>query len=360
MATWAYEGIQCYVATNPFVDSLVMLPLDGVSVPVPVGKHEPLYRAWNGKDHFYTMSKTEYDGLPSQYSREGVACYILNKQLIEHLPLYRLYKGSIDDHFYTTSDDEKNSAISTGYTDEGTVGYVRVNPSPRHVPLYRVYYPGIGDHFYTTSMAEIEIEAVLVISLRGVLWEDIHNVVDECTEKCGYKLKLDKNWLKDKGDMLASDGDAKRIRNKINILVSKNGGNKSKLSLLVVGKSAGGVLAWNTFKRHYGDIDDFNRAALVMVDPHGAVDNDGKFGAYQNDQDLWWPSNWSSDTNFLRVYNIWQEKGIPTGASFPDSRVYKNIKISESGISHRNISGHAQTRKLIKEAFIFCLHRVVE
>jgi len=201
------------------------------------------------------------------------------------------------------------------------------------------------------------VEAVLVITIGGSSSTDIHNVVDECTETFGYHLKLDKNWLKDKGDWLAGDGDAKRIRNKINTLVSKNGGDKSKLSLLVVGKSAGGVLAWNTFKRHYGDIDDFNRAALVMVDPHGAVNNDGKSGAYQNDQDLWWPSNWSSDTNVLRVYNIWQEVGIPTGASFPDSRVYKNIKISESGISHGNIPSHAKTRELITEALTFAYWR---
>lgn len=200
------------------------------------------------------------------------------------------------------------------------------------------------------------VEAVIVISLGGLTSTDIHTVVEECTESWGYHLKLNKNWLKDKGDAIAGDGDAKRIKDKINTLVSKNGGDKSNLSLLVVGKSAGGMLAWNTFKRHYGDIDDFNRATLVMVDPHGSVDNDGKTGPYCDDQDLWWPANWSSDTNVLRVYNIYQhEPGLfnLTGASFPDPRVYEDTLLSENGINHDNITSNARTRELIKEALIF-------
>ncbi len=157
-------------------------------------------------------------------------------------------------------------------------------------------------------LASCPAKRVVVISLGGSSSTDIHTVVEECAREYGYILTLDENWLRDEGDGVASRGDAERIRDSINTLVSRNGGDKSNLSLLVVGKSAGGVLAWNTFKRHYGDIDDFHRAALVMVDPHGSVTFDGEWGTYCARQNLWWPGDWSSDTDVFRVYNIYQHK----------------------------------------------------
>ena len=40
-------------------------------------------------------------------------------------PLYRLYKPEASNHFYTTSDAERNNAInSLGYLDEGILGYI--------------------------------------------------------------------------------------------------------------------------------------------------------------------------------------------------------------------------------------------
>jgi hypothetical protein len=129
------------------------------------------------------MSKSEYDGLPPTYKKEGVACYILDNQIRDHIPLYRLYKGSIDDHFYTTSDEEKNSAINAGgYTDEGIAGYVRASPSQGHIPLYRAYHPGIGDHFYTTSMAEIEAVAPKIGNkkLKKLLEKRLDDFMKDC------------------------------------------------------------------------------------------------------------------------------------------------------------------------------------
>lgn len=41
MSGWLYEGIAFYAAFNPLDD------------------HVPLYRAWNGTDHFYTTNKGE-------------------------------------------------------------------------------------------------------------------------------------------------------------------------------------------------------------------------------------------------------------------------------------------------------------
>jgi hypothetical protein len=198
-----------------------------------------------------------------------------------------------------------------------------------------------------------------VVSLSGASastsW-DFHNVVQQCATAHGYPLTLGSNWTQDKGDTVAGNGDAARIRDAINTLVSRQGGNKRALSLLVTGKSAGGVLAWNTFKRHFGSqIDDFHRVALVMVDPHGSVWDDGRGGAYRDDQDLWWPGNWSSDRNLLRVYNIYQQREGLTGANFPDRRVYRNIRLSGGNVNHDNIIYHDRTRELITEALSFAL-----
>jgi hypothetical protein len=136
---WAYEGIECYV-------SAVVQP-----------NYVPIYRAWNGSDHFYTSSESEYNGLPVSYQREGISCYIGGAMLPAHVPLFRLYKAAIDDHFYCISVVERNNAVSTfKYTYEGIVGYVLPSESPGHVPLYRALNPEIGDHFYTTNVVEID------------------------------------------------------------------------------------------------------------------------------------------------------------------------------------------------------------
>jgi hypothetical protein len=70
-------------------------------------------------------------------------------------PLYRLYKGSVPDHFYTTSDTEKASAMASGYVDEGNIGNCSPSAaSGKTTLLYRLRSTISGDHFYTTSAAE--------------------------------------------------------------------------------------------------------------------------------------------------------------------------------------------------------------
>jgi len=137
---WAYEGIQCYVATKKTTN------------------HTPLYRSWNGKDHFYTANKSEYNGLPKKYKREGIACYIAKKKIAGHVPLYRLYKGKkVDDHFYTTSAPERDRAVKFhSYKYEGVAGYVTQTEDNVHKAFYRAWNPKIGDHFYTTKIKEID------------------------------------------------------------------------------------------------------------------------------------------------------------------------------------------------------------
>jgi hypothetical protein len=139
MGNWIYEGIACYVAGVPQTNLV------------------PLYRAWNGSDHFYTSSENEYKNLPNSYSKEGIACYVSPASLDGYIPLFRLYKGSIDDHLYSTSSEERDAAVKQGYKFEEIQCYVKsgANQSDGFVPFYRAYNSRISDHFYTIDLDEL-------------------------------------------------------------------------------------------------------------------------------------------------------------------------------------------------------------
>ena len=116
-------------------------------------------------------------------------------------------------------------------------------------------------------------------------------------------MVLGANWWQGSGDGVAGDRDAEKVLEQIQRLIGMNGNDRSRQALLLMGKSAGGVLAWNTVKRHHGHLH-FGRVALVLIDPHGAVRNDERGGAYKDTQALWWPSSWSRNAKSFRVYNV--------------------------------------------------------
>jgi len=152
------KGTLCF-QSNLWKYTIDRWKLEGVAFyarKTPATNHIPLYRTWNGKDHFYTISQTEYNGLPSSYNREGIECYVYDPGLpqpSDHLPLFRLYK--YDDHFYTILLTEVASAQNSGYSLESSnYGYVVPNwisiPAD-HYPVYRLYNSSINDHFYSIN-----------------------------------------------------------------------------------------------------------------------------------------------------------------------------------------------------------------
>jgi len=121
----------------------------------------PLFRAWSArlKDHFYTTNETEMNNSISSlgYTYEGITGYILPIKEITTVPLYRLYQACQYDHFYTVDKAEADNAVNKyGYTAEGIAGYVYPpqNSTCGGVPLYRLYSVTAADHFYTTSETE--------------------------------------------------------------------------------------------------------------------------------------------------------------------------------------------------------------
>ena len=131
---WVKEGIAAYVF-NTHVEGTV-----------------PLYRSWSGSDHFYTTNMSEHvDFNNNGYVDEGVAAYVYDP-LVEPTPLYRSWSGS--DHFYTTDMSEHVDFNNNDYIDEGIAAYVYKTKVGYTVPLYRSYNQNINDHFYTTNEDE--------------------------------------------------------------------------------------------------------------------------------------------------------------------------------------------------------------
>ena len=107
----------------------------------------PLYRYWHDVrgDHFYCR---EGSGQSAQgYNFERIECYIYTYQAKGTVPLYRYYNGV--DHYYTTDWLGSGSAIVDNheYGYERIECYVYPNQVEGTVPIYR-YYNG-RDHFYT-------------------------------------------------------------------------------------------------------------------------------------------------------------------------------------------------------------------
>ena len=99
----------------------------------PVPGSVALYRLWSKTftDHFYTTSETERDAAIAggKYDFEGITAWVFPTQACGSVPLYRLVNEVIEDHFYTTDVTERNSVlVHNGYLDEGVAGYVYLAP----------------------------------------------------------------------------------------------------------------------------------------------------------------------------------------------------------------------------------------
>lgn len=110
-------------------------------------------------NHFYTSKESDRISAISQgYRYEGVAGMLFPSQVVGTVPLYRLYSIPGTDHFYTVKDLHRQQAIKAGYRDEGIEGYVyptNVASECWTTPFYRLFAGGlITDHFYTTDSVE--------------------------------------------------------------------------------------------------------------------------------------------------------------------------------------------------------------
>lgn len=142
----------------------------------------PFYRYWNGRDHFYTTNINEIGTATHGqighhgYTSEGTQCVIRKWLVTGSVPLYRYYNGA--DHFYTTNTNEIGTTTPGvtgrhGYRSEGIAGYCFPSQAYHTIPLYRYYKPSSGDHFYTTNSQEIGTVSAGLVGHHGYRFEGI-------------------------------------------------------------------------------------------------------------------------------------------------------------------------------------------
>src|SRR5262249_13197572 len=107
-------------------------------------------------DHFYTTDLIErMAALTGRYEAEGTACFGFPDPQPNSVPLFRAYRQSTNDHYYTTSVAELHYLVlHSGYQDEGIACHVLDGAAPDAVPLLAMYNPATGDNFYTTQIGE--------------------------------------------------------------------------------------------------------------------------------------------------------------------------------------------------------------
>ena len=138
--------------------------------PTPATINEvSMYRLYNTNsgEHFYTSSETERDMLVRVgWSYEGIGWLA---PATSNTPVYRLYNEIGGEHHYTTSVDERDFLVSIGWNDEGIGWYSDDNQS---VPLYRQYNPNAfaNNHNYTTSLEENDWLVTVGWQAEGVGW----------------------------------------------------------------------------------------------------------------------------------------------------------------------------------------------
>ena len=130
---------------------------DNSTYPAAVPVYE-VYDATYG-DHFYTTSETEKNTAKSAYgyTNEKIAFYAFSQlqEGLELAPIYRLYNSALTDHFYTASETEKDTAVAShGYVYESVAFYAFSAHNENSFPVYRLYSEEKKDHFYTISETE--------------------------------------------------------------------------------------------------------------------------------------------------------------------------------------------------------------
>ena len=121
----------------------------------------------NSGEHFYTSSENERNKVASAGWRyEGVSWSAPSKSAS---PVFRLYNPNAGDHHYTQSANERDQLVSAGWNYEGIAWR---SDDAGTTPLYRLYNPNArsGAHHYTASTKEKDKLVSLGWRYEGISW----------------------------------------------------------------------------------------------------------------------------------------------------------------------------------------------
>ncbi len=110
-----------------------------------------------------------YNGITSvlHFDDQGTLYQVGYDVSIFNAPMYRLYNPNSGEHFYTSSEAEKNNLVAVGWGDEGTAW---IAPSTSKNPVYRLYNPNTGDHHFTTGAGEKDSLVAIGWQYEGIGW----------------------------------------------------------------------------------------------------------------------------------------------------------------------------------------------
>lgn len=114
----------------------------------------PLYRYFNGSQHFYTAFFGELGNGAAGYTLQGITGYLYLDPAPNAVPLYRYASLTFGGHFYTTFFGE----LGYGNRDwkfESIAGFLPTVSAPNTTNLYRYGSFRNGDHYYTTNFNEL-------------------------------------------------------------------------------------------------------------------------------------------------------------------------------------------------------------
>lgn len=141
---------------------------------------QEVYRFWSPvlSRHFYTISKAEKEVLLTQYPQvwtyEGVVYHAFGDDSDpDTKPVHRFWSSVLSGHFYTLNEAEKDKLIneySHVWSYEGVAFYAYpAGKQPEWAkPVYRFWSPSKSAHFYTMS----ETERQTVLTTYAHIWVD--------------------------------------------------------------------------------------------------------------------------------------------------------------------------------------------
>lgn len=168
----------------PVTNSLTSFPLTESSFQTQIKPNAPtnleyMYRLYNPNsgEHFYTASQNERDTLVTygwMYEHLG---WIASKT---GSPVYRVYNPNAGDHHYTLDSNERSTLIRLGWIDE-EIGWYSSNDKAQ--PVYRAYNPNAeaGSHHFTTNGSEIQALVAYGWSDEEIAWYGTTSNLKELT-----------------------------------------------------------------------------------------------------------------------------------------------------------------------------------
>ena len=152
--------------------------LDYIVLHAADGPLTDVYRFWSpvNERHFYTIDEAERDKLinlyPHVWTYEDIAYYAFATDCEPNLaPIYRFWSGSLNAHFYTADEAERDKLINDYphvwiYEGPAFYAYPDGQQPDNALPVYRFWSPVLESHFYTMD----ETERDKLIDLYPHVW----------------------------------------------------------------------------------------------------------------------------------------------------------------------------------------------